>query len=293
MDPDRALAGGLLAYLYDREGWAVGRRFHARDAVDLRSALAPRWRERESALAAEEVRFWLVELWARQAAGLPERGLRKLGGIWPHAGAFLARLRPGDRTSGLDALDALPDSTKLEALLARDPEPRSDPVRLLRLRVHLMRGEAEAATRLLDERLAELVARGAFVYEPVPASPRTSDEEGLGVAAGRVVAGEPRSSRGGSRPVRPDRGPPLARAMGHALVVRRGGPPCAGAGSAQGRRGGGARPGGRTQPRPVAVLRGGEGVRCLAKPGPRGSRRRARALDGRARALDEEGRRGG
>ncbi|PYQ22323.1 MAG: hypothetical protein DMF79_06175 [Acidobacteria bacterium] len=183
MDPDRALAGGLLAYLYDREGWAVGRRFHARDAVDLRSALAPRWRERESALAAEEVRFWLVELWARQAAALPERGLRKLGGIWPHAGAFLARLRPGDRTSGLDALDALPDSTKLEALLARDPEPRSDPVRLLRLRVHLMRGEAEAATRLLDERLAELAARGAFVYEPVPASPRTSDEEGLAEAA--------------------------------------------------------------------------------------------------------------
>jgi len=182
MDPDRALAGGLLAYLYDREGWAVGRRFHARDAVDFRSALGARWRERESALAAEEVRFWLVELWASQAAALPERGLRKLGGIWPHAGAWLARLRPRDRRSGLDALTALPDAAKLDALLARDPEPTSDTVRLLRVRVHLMRGEADAAVRLLDQRLAELVARGAIVYEPVPAAARTTDEEGLAEA---------------------------------------------------------------------------------------------------------------
>ena len=126
MDPETPVAGALLAFLYDREGLATGRRFRSRDVVDFRSALAARWREREAALGKDEVHIWLAELWANQAAALPERGLGKLGGLWPYAGAWLGRLAAADRAAGLEALAALPDVARLDALLARDPEPRGD-----------------------------------------------------------------------------------------------------------------------------------------------------------------------
>ncbi len=190
MDPATPLVGGLLAFLYDREGLDTGRRFRARDAVDLRSALAARWRGREAALGAEEVRLWLSDLWANGAAALPERGLHKLGGIFPHASAWLGRLRPGDRAAGLEALASLSDRSKLDALLAHDTEPTSEIVRLLRLRVHLMRGETDAGLRLLEERLAELRSNGAMTYAAVAPSETATDEEGLLETAGEAEAGE-------------------------------------------------------------------------------------------------------
>ena len=179
MDPGVTVSGALLAFLHDREGMAVGGRFTARDVVDFRSALARRWGERPGALGADEVRFWLDELWTSDAAPLPTRGLRRLGGVWPRAGAWLSRLRPADRAEGLAALAALPDAARLDALLARDPEPASDAVRLLRVRVHLLRGEAEAAVALLDARLAELGAGDAIAYEPAALAELAADEEGF------------------------------------------------------------------------------------------------------------------
>ena len=79
MDPGAPLAGGLLAFLYDREGLAIGRRFRAQDAVDLRSALAARWRGREAALGAEEIRFWLNELWAERGGHAAGAGAAQAG----------------------------------------------------------------------------------------------------------------------------------------------------------------------------------------------------------------------
>ena len=190
MDPATPLAGGLLAFLYDREGAATGRRFRAQDAVDLRSALAARWRGREAALGAEEIRLWLSDLWANGAAALPERGLRQLGGIWAHSGAWLGRLRPGDRAAGLEALASLPDRSRLDDLLARDPEPTSEILRLLRLRVHVMRGETDEGLRLLEERLAELRSNGAMTYAAVAPTETTTDEEGLLETAEETEPGE-------------------------------------------------------------------------------------------------------
>jgi hypothetical protein len=190
MDPATPLLGGLLAFLYDREGLATGRGFQPRDVVDLRSALAARWREREAALGAEEIRLWLSELWANGAAALPERGLRKLGGIWAHAAAWLGRLRPGDRADGLEALASLPDRSKLDALLARDPEPTSEILRLLRLRVHMLRGETDAGLRLLEEHVAELRSNGAMTYAAVAPTAAASDEEGLLETAEEAEPGE-------------------------------------------------------------------------------------------------------
>jgi len=113
------------------------------------------------------VRFWLSKLWVNGAAPLPARDLRVLGGPWPRAAAWLERLAPEDRSAALEAMNALPDDTRLQALLARGPQPGDDVVRLLRLRTHLLRGEDDRALAVLDEVLREL-DRGEIHYEPTP-----------------------------------------------------------------------------------------------------------------------------
>jgi hypothetical protein len=116
------------------------------------------------------------------AAPLPTAGLRKLGPPWPQASAWLARLRVHDRGEGLAAIGALPDATRLAALLARDPEPKNDVVRLLRLRVALLRGENDRAVSLLEEALAEMKEGAALAYAPLPLAPApgSTDDESLG-----------------------------------------------------------------------------------------------------------------
>jgi hypothetical protein len=154
--------------------------------VDFRSALAGRWRDRPVPLSAEETRFFLSELWTRDAAPLPERHLRALGGLWPRAVAWLERVPAEDRPAALEAMDALPgDPSKLWPLLAQGPEPESDVVRLILLRVHLLRGEDDRAVALLDEVLRE-AERGGFDYTPAPLAP-PADEESEGGAEPQPV----------------------------------------------------------------------------------------------------------
>jgi predicted Zn-dependent protease len=175
LDPQVPVPGTLLAYLTDRYGPALARRLTPRDVVDFRSALAGRWRDRPIPLSAEEVRFFLSELWVNDAGPLPARDLRVLGGLWPRAAAWLKHLGPEDRSAALEAMSALPDTAKLRALLARGPQPGDDVVRLLRLRAHLHRGEDDQALAVLAEVLREL-DRGGIDYAPTPLAEPTDEE---------------------------------------------------------------------------------------------------------------------
>ncbi|HEY6552838.1 MAG TPA: hypothetical protein VI669_05760, partial [Vicinamibacteria bacterium] len=140
LDPAVEVSPVLLAFLSDWRGPTAVSRFWPRDPTDFRTALANRWRGLEATLSADAVRFTLAELWKNDAAALPAAGLRRLGTPWPEAAAWLSRLRVHDREEGLAAIGAWPDATRLLALLSRDPEPRSDVVRLLRLRLSLRNG---------------------------------------------------------------------------------------------------------------------------------------------------------
>jgi hypothetical protein len=175
LDSQVPVPGTFLAFLADRYGLAEARRLTAKDVVDLRSALAGRWRDRPAPLSADELRFYLSELWATGAAPLPVRGLRPLGGVWPAAASWLDRVSTEDRAAALEAIGALPDSAKLEALLARGEKPEDDVVRLLRLRVHLLRGEEDQALGLVDEVLRALDT-GTVTYSPAPLA-EPADEE--------------------------------------------------------------------------------------------------------------------
>jgi tetratricopeptide (TPR) repeat protein len=178
LDAEAPVTPVLLAYLCDRRGPAIATRLRPRDPVEFRAALARRYRAREASLSADEVRYQLSELWASGAAELPSRSLKKLGGLWPHAAEWLARLRVADREAGLAAIGAWPETARLEALLDRDPEPRGDTVRLLRVRVHLARQRDEAATALVDDMLSEADDAPLRLGTMTEASPPASDEEG-------------------------------------------------------------------------------------------------------------------
>ncbi len=178
LDPATEVPPVLLAFLYDGRGPTAASRFRSKDPADFRTALANRWRGREASLSADAVRFWLAELWKNDAAPVPFAGLSRLGTPWPEAAAWLSRLRVHDRDEGLAAIGAWPDTARVLALLARDPEPKSDVVRLLRLRVALRNGEDMQAVALLEETLREVGEPGGLTYAPTVLSPQpvVSDE---------------------------------------------------------------------------------------------------------------------
>ncbi len=157
LDPSRPVGPAFLAYLRDlRPAEAV--RFSTADPHGYRAALAHRWRERESQLNAEQIKYWLKELWAQDGASLPRRGLAKLGGPWPHAVSWMERQPVSERLSGVKAMEeALQPSTADPGLFARLAHSGSDDVAdLLAVRVRLARGEASAALALAEAMLASL-----------------------------------------------------------------------------------------------------------------------------------------
>src|SRR5262249_43327446 len=104
---------------------------------------------------------------------------------------WLNRLPVDERAEGLAALSALPDSAKLEALLAQGP-PEDDTVRLLRIRVHLLRGENEGALALFDAMVREIDRGGAPAFAP-PRLAEPADEETVEEAP--VAAADPQTAR--------------------------------------------------------------------------------------------------
>ncbi|MBI3130190.1 MAG: hypothetical protein HYZ13_02425 [Acidobacteria bacterium] len=168
LDPNKPVGPAFLAYLRDLRP-AEAARFSTADPHGYRAALAHRWREREPQLGADQIRYWLKELWAHDSASLPRRGLAKLGGPWPHAAAWLERQPVSERLSVLNAMEeALKPSVANPELFARLTHSGSDDVAdLLAVRVRLARGEAAAALALAEGMLAEL-RRGESLSFSVP-----------------------------------------------------------------------------------------------------------------------------
>jgi hypothetical protein len=116
-------------------------------------------------LNADQVRYWLKELWAQDSASLPRHGLAKLGGPWPHAITWLERQPISERLPVLKAMEeALKPSANAE-LFARLTHTGSDDVAdLLAVRVRLARGEANVALDLAESMLAELRRGDALAF---------------------------------------------------------------------------------------------------------------------------------
>jgi len=205
LDPATPVSPGFLAYLFDRRGATTAARFTTKDEVGFRAALASRWGPRVRSLSADQVRYALRRLWTEGAMPLPRAGLRRLGGLWPHAAGWLDQQRPADRAPALAALEALPDTGPFEALAARQPD--DDVVRRLRLRILLARGDDARALALVDQLLGELSSGAPLAYEP-PA-PAAAVEEATG-------EGEDESAEAAEEPVEP----PATAAAADPVVLR-------------------------------------------------------------------------
>lgn len=166
LDSEKPLRPALLAYLHDRRGPAAAR-FQTADESGFRAALAARFAERGEALDAAQIRYWVFELWVRGASALPQRGLRKMGGLWAHAGSWLEPQAVSDRPEALAALDALPDTARLDAFVRARGQERQESVRLLGLRAALGRGDEAVARTLFENVLVELRGEAPLQYAPL------------------------------------------------------------------------------------------------------------------------------
>jgi hypothetical protein len=175
-DPTAPVAPALLAYLHDARGAGAAARFHTDDPVGFRAALARRFEGRSASLSADQVRFSLHELWANGAGELPRAGLRRLGGLWPHAAEWLARQAPADRAAALAAVAALPDTRLAEELSRERGVDQQDTTRLLLLRGALARHDVPAAQGLFDAMLAALDEEEPLTYTSADVLASESDE---------------------------------------------------------------------------------------------------------------------
>ena len=156
LDPETPVGPAFLAYLVDRRKEAADR-FRTADPVGFRAALAARWARRERQLSPEQIRYWLRELWVKDSAPLPTRGLTKLGGLWRHAAPWMKQQPLQERAEILQMLEEVGQrSVAKPALFARLAKDRSDMAALLAVRGRLLRNEPEPALTQVDAMLAEL-----------------------------------------------------------------------------------------------------------------------------------------
>ncbi|HQZ17182.1 MAG TPA: hypothetical protein PLD86_09950, partial [Vicinamibacteria bacterium] len=163
----------LLASIYDTEGSETGRRFRTDDVVGFRAALSARWSEKAATLKAPELRVWLADLWATESAGLPLRGLSRLGDFWPVASSWAESVPVNDRLKAIAAIDALPTTALLDAL----PETVGDAWarRFLMIRVRLARGEDDLAVTLFRDAVASLQTPESLVFRPIAVAAADAD----------------------------------------------------------------------------------------------------------------------
>ena len=165
LDPSVPVPGAFAAFVCDVRGLEACRALQPVSRGDFRSSLSARWQQRPRTLTAAETRYALVELWANEAGPLPRASLGRLGPVWARAAGWLESVRPGERSEAIAAIEALPDDSRLRALLGRETAPSAESW-LLRLRVHLLRGEDAKARDMLLARIAE--ADGAALsFSPV------------------------------------------------------------------------------------------------------------------------------
>ncbi|MEO8359038.1 MAG: hypothetical protein ABI672_03325 [Vicinamibacteria bacterium] len=176
LDPATPILPALLASLYDQQGIAVGSKFNTADPIGFRAALAATWSSEAANLKAPELRFWLSELWANEAAPLPTAGLNKLGDFWPTAAPWAESLPVNDRARALAAIDALPATTLLEAipLTTGDSSMR----RVVMIRARLAVGQDAEAVALFREGLATLQTEAELTLQPITVSSGSEGEEG-------------------------------------------------------------------------------------------------------------------
>lgn len=148
LDPSRPVSSGLLVFLCDREGPAAISAFRPVDDAAFRSGLGMRQAGRLDALSADRLDFYLREVWGRDAGRFPTEAAGRLSGWIREAAPVLARLEPGLRADGLEAVKSLPDTRPLTALAARAGDLGAD-LELLLLRADAARGDdASALARL-------------------------------------------------------------------------------------------------------------------------------------------------
>ncbi len=182
LDPAVPVLPVLLASIYDTDGAATGRRFRTDDVVGFRAALSARWSEKAATLKAPELRVWLADLWATESAGLPLRGLSRLGDFWPVASSWAESVPVNERLKAIAAIDALPNTSLLDAL----PETVGDAWarRFLMIRVRLARGEDDLAVTLFRDAVASLQTPEALVFRPIAVAAADADS---GEAEGDVA----------------------------------------------------------------------------------------------------------
>lgn len=155
----------LLAFIHDREGSDVGKRFRTDDPTGFRAALAARWGEKAATLKASDLRVWLSELWANDAGVLPAAGLDRLGEFWPHAAAWAQSVSTSDRARVIAAVDALPGRARLDAIAESVGDVRLR--RALTMRAQLARGEDDAARATFRTALAALTDAEPPAFHPI------------------------------------------------------------------------------------------------------------------------------
>ncbi len=185
LDPETPVGPAFLAYLVDRRKEAADR-FRTADPVGFRAALAARWARRERQLSAEQIRYWLRELWVKDSASLPTRGLAKLGGLWPHAAPWMKQQPLQERAEILQMLEEAGQRTVAKpALFARLAKDHNDVAALLAVRARLLRNELAPALAQVDGMLAELrqakaLSLGQETYDASAMEPTPSDSDGEG-----------------------------------------------------------------------------------------------------------------
>ena len=199
MDPQRPVSPAFMAYLRDLRP-ADAPRFSTADPSGYRAALAHRWRGREPQLSADQIRYWLKELWAQDSASLPSRGLAKLGGAWPHAATWLERQPVPERLTVLKSLEeAQKPGTASPDLFNRLAHTGSDDVAdLLAVRVHLARNESAAALGLADALLTQLRQSESLAFtvpERITGDPDEGEPDGEAPLPERSAASDPTVDR--------------------------------------------------------------------------------------------------
>jgi len=176
LDSSVPVLPALLAFIYDSEGAAAGRRFRTDDVVGFRAALSARWSEKAATLSAADVRLWLTELWANESAMLPEAGLARLGDFWPAAAAWAGTVPALDRARAVAAIDALPNTAGLDALPSGVGDASAR--RVLTIRVRLARGEDEFAVALFKSSLSDGDTTSALSLRPISIEAEPIEREG-------------------------------------------------------------------------------------------------------------------
>ncbi len=175
LDPASPVAPGLLAFLYDRLGPEAGKRFTPADPASFLSALRERWWEAQERLSPDRAEVFVRDVWTADGGPLPVVAARKLGGFFPNATTWLSGVRPQVRADAYEAVKALPDVSRLSALVDATAD-RRDAAQVLLLRGELASGSDDAAVA----RLTRLLERGD-TFQTVLSAPQPATEgEGEG-----------------------------------------------------------------------------------------------------------------